>query len=77
MVKEVFGYLHTHWDREWYKTFEEFRIRLCDVLNDIFQKIDHNEINSFYLDGQVIALLDYLEINPDKTSYVKELIKNN
>ena len=35
MTKEVFGYLHTHWDREWYKTFEEFRIRLCDVLEDI------------------------------------------
>ena len=76
MVKEVLGYLHSHWDREWYKTFEEFRIRLCDVLNDIFHKLDNNEINSFYLDGQVIALLDYLEINPDKTSYVKELIKN-
>ena len=22
---------HTHWDREWYLTFEEFRIRLVEI----------------------------------------------
>ena len=74
-MKEVYGYLHTHWDREWYKTFEEFRIRFCDVLDDIFSKIENKEINSFYLDGQVIALWDYLEIFPEKLNYVKKLIK--
>ncbi len=76
MVKEVYAYLQTHWDREWYKTFEEFRIRLCDVLNDIFKKLDTKEINSFYFDGQVVALSDYLEIYPEKLEYVKKLIKN-
>lgn len=76
MTKEVFAYLETHWDREWYKTFEEFRLRLCDVMNDIFQKLENNEINSFYLDGQTIALNDYLEIFPDKKEYVTNLIKN-
>ena len=76
MPKQVLGYLHTHWDREWYKTFESFRIRLCDVLEDVFEKINNNEINSFYLDGQVVALLDYLEIHPEKLDYVKNLIQN-
>ena len=76
MTKEILGYLQTHWDREWYKTFEEFRIRLCYVLEDIFKQLDNNEINSFYMDGQVIALLDYLDLYPQKLEYVKELIKN-
>ena len=71
MVKEVLAYLHTHWDREWYKTFEEFRLRLCDVSDDIFNKLDNNEINSFYLDGQVVALNDYLEIHPEKLEFIK------
>ena len=29
---------HTHWDREWYLPFEQFRIRLVDL-------IDHLQIN--------------------------------
>ena len=66
MVKEVFGYLHSHWDREWYKTFQEYRLRLIEILDDIFNKLENNEINSFYLDGQTIALDDYLEIFPEK-----------
>ena len=24
---------HTHWDREWYRTFQDFQIRLCDLVN--------------------------------------------
>ena len=76
MVKEVLGYLHSHWDREWYKTFEEYHLRLVDVLDDIFKKLENNEINCFYLDGQTVALTDYLEICPEKTDYVKQLIKD-
>ncbi len=76
MVKEVYAYLQTHWDREWYKTFEEYRLRLTDVMQDIFSKLENNEINCFYLDGQTVALEDYLEIFPEKTNYIKDLIKN-
>ena len=28
MKKKVIAYLHTHWDREWYREFEVFRLRL-------------------------------------------------
>ena len=24
---------HTHWDREWYRTFEDFRGRLIDAVD--------------------------------------------
>lgn len=77
MKRKVFTYLHSHWDREWYKSFERFRHRLIEVLDDVFQKLDRNEINSFYLDGQTAAILDYLEIHPEKIEYVKELIKEH
>ena len=36
---------HTHWDREWYRTFEAFRlnlVRLCDELLEILE-IDTNK----------------------------------
>ncbi|MDD3593242.1 MAG: glycoside hydrolase family 38 C-terminal domain-containing protein [Candidatus Gastranaerophilales bacterium] len=75
MKKQVFAYLQTHWDREWYKPFEEYRIRLVRVLEDIFNKLTAGQINSFYLDGQTVALIDYLELYPEKETFVKNLIK--
>lgn len=56
---------HTHWDREWYLTREEFRtklVRLVDGLLDIVETVP--EYVSFMLDGQTIAIEDYLEIKP-------------
>lgn len=56
---------HTHWDREWYLTREEFRtklVRLVDGLLDIIDTVP--EYVSFMLDGQTIAIEDYLEIKP-------------
>ena len=26
---------HTHWDREWYSSFQTFRLRLVDLLDDL------------------------------------------
>ena len=77
MKREIFTYLHSHWDREWYRSFEQFRLRLVEVLEDVFQKLDKNQINSFYIDGQTAAILDYLELYPKKTEYIKKLIKEH
>ena len=62
MKKKVIAYLHTHWDREWYREFEVFRLRLINVFDNILELLEKNKIPSFYFDGQVVALLDYLEI---------------
>lgn len=75
MKKKVFAYLHTHWDREWYREFEEFRLRLVEVFDDVLQKLADNEIPSFYFDGQTSALEDYLQIKPEKEKQVKKFIK--
>ena len=73
--KNVIAYLHTHWDREWYREFEEFRIRLIEVFDDVLKKLESNEIDSFYFDGQTLALEDYLQIKPEKENSVKKFIK--
>ena len=74
MKKKVIAYLHTHWDREWYREFEIFRLRLLRVFDNVLVLLENNKIPSFYFDGQVSALLDYLEIRPEKEQIIRELI---
>ena len=74
-MKQVIAYLHTHWDREWYREFEVFRLRLLRVFDNVLDMLEQGKIPSFYFDGQVSALLDYLEIRPEKEKLVRKLIK--
>lgn len=74
MKKTVIAYLHTHWDREWYREFEVFRLRLLRVFDNVLEMLESNKIPSFYFDGQVSALLDYLELRPEKETFVRKLI---
>lgn len=73
MKKKVIAYLHTHWDREWYREFEVFRLRLLRVFDNILEILDADKIPSFYFDGQVCALLDYLKLRPEKKELVHRL----
>ena len=75
MKKTVIAYLHTHWDREWYREFEVFRLRLLRVFDNVLDLLDKNKIPSFYFDGQVSALLDYLELRPEKEEQIRRFIK--
>ena len=75
MTKQVIAYLHTHWDREWYREFEIFRMRLLRVFDDVLYMLDNNKIPCFYFDGQVSALLDYLEMRPEKEKLVRTLVR--
>ena len=74
--KKVIAYLHTHWDREWYREFEIFRLRLLRVFDNVIEMLEQNKIPSFYFDGQVCALEDYLEIRPENKDRVKKLIQD-
>lgn len=57
---------HTHWDREWYRTFQTFRARLVDTIDRVLELIEQDPDFHFLLDGQTIVLEDYLEIRPHK-----------
>ena len=75
MKKKVIAYLHTHWDREWYREFEVFRMRLIRVFDRVLDMLETGKIPCFYFDGQVAALLDYLEIRPEKEPLVRQLVR--
>ena len=66
---------HTHWDREWYFTFEEFRYRLIKLMDILLEYMDKDEIEYFLLDGQTIALEDYLQIRPENRKRLEILIQ--
>lgn len=74
-MKHVIAYVHSHWDREWYREFEDFRLRLIEVFDEILDALNNNELPCFYFDGQTSALEDYLEIHPEKEEEIKRLIK--
>ncbi len=76
MRKHVIAYLHTHWDREWYREFETFRIRLLRVFDNILDLLSKNKIPCFYFDGQVSALEDYLEMRPENRELIEGLIRH-
>ncbi len=73
--KEVIAYLHTHWDREWYREFEVFRLRLLRVFDHVLDMLEEDRIPSFYFDGQVVALLDYLKLRPEKEEIIRHFVK--
>lgn len=63
---------HTHWDREWYLTFEEFRDRLVEALDSLLDLMDRDErFSHFHLDGQTVMIDDYLSVRPERE---KELV---
>lgn len=74
-MKKITAYVHSHWDREWYREFEEFRLRLIEVFDDVLAALKSNELPCFYFDGQTAAMEDYLEIFPEKLEDIKKLIK--
>lgn len=67
---------HTHWDREWYQTFQGFRIRLVRMMDELIEFMeDSPEYKYFHMDGQTIILEDYLKIRPENEKRLKALIR--
>jgi hypothetical protein len=65
---------HTHWDREWYESFEIFRLKLVDTLDTLVNLLESDpSYGWFLLDGQMAAVDDYLEIRPEAAGRVREL----
>lgn len=67
---------HTHWDREWYKPFEVFRIKLVRLIDEVLDIINENASFIFHLDAQTVVLEDYLAIRPEKEEILKKYISS-
>ncbi len=66
----------THWDREWYRPFQEFRLLLVELIDDLLDLMEgHNGFDYFHLDGQTCVLEDYLEVRPENEARLKTLIQ--
>lgn len=72
----VFVIPHTHWDREWYATFQQFRIRLVHVMDALLDLLERDPAYThFNLDAQTVVLQDYLEIRPEQCELLKKLVR--
>lgn len=76
MKKQVIAYVHSHWDREWYREYEIFRMRLLRVFDNVLDMLENNTLPSFYFDGHTKAMIDYLEIRPEKEEQIRKFIKD-
>ncbi len=66
---------HTHWDREWYLPFEQFRLKLGAVVDGVLDTLEGDpSFTSFTLDGQAIVLEDYVEVRPENEARLRALL---
>lgn len=68
--------LSTHWDREWYQSFQDFRYRLVHLVDGLLAGWADGRLKGpFQTDGQAIILEDYLEIRPERRDKIEELAR--
>jgi alpha-mannosidase len=65
---------HTHWDREWYKSYQEFRLNLVDMFDTLLALLESDDSYPYFmLDGQMAVVDDYLEVRPDDEERIRAL----
>ena len=65
---------HTHWDREWHMSFEQFRMRLVSLMDNLLDIMKDEPSYVFHLDAQSICVEDYLEIRPSREEELRRYI---
>ena len=75
-MRNLYVISHTHWDREWYRPFQSFRLKLVHLIDGMLDILEHDsEFKHFMLDGQTIILDDYLYMRPEKEAVLREHIR--
>ena len=75
-LKKIYYPASTHWDREWYRTFQGFRYRLVGVMDRILEVLEADPaFETFMLDGQTIVLDDFTEIEPENRERLEALLR--
>jgi len=65
---------HTHWDREWYRSYQDFRLNLVDLIDTLLPLLESDDgYPYFMLDGQMAVIDDYLEMRPEAEERLRAL----
>src|SRR5437867_3776777 len=68
---------HTHWDREWYLPFEEFRFKLVHLVDEVIELLERDpSFPHFMLDGQSAVAEDYLAVRPGMRARFEALVRS-
>ncbi len=75
-IRRAHYVLSTHWDREWYQTFQDYRYRLVQLFDRVLAGLADGRLRGpFQTDGQAIVLDDYLEVRPERRAEVERLAR--
>jgi membrane-associated phospholipid phosphatase len=67
---------HTHWDREWYSRFEDYRARLVPMVSRLLDLLERDpSYRSFTFDGHSIWAEDHLEKRPEDRSRIEAMVR--
>ena len=65
---------HTHWDREWYKPYQDFRLNLVELIDTLIPLLERDASYPYFmLDGQMAVVDDYLEVRPENEGRLRAL----
>jgi len=68
---------HTHWDRDWYLVFNEYRAKLVKLTDSLLNILETDRnFRNFTFNGQTVVLEDYLEVKPTKRPLLEKYVKN-
>jgi alpha-mannosidase len=72
---KVYLVSHTHWDREWYMSLQPSTERFIKLMDRLLVLLENElEFKSFHMDGQVLPVLDYLEMRPEKREQLSLMV---
>jgi mannosylglycerate hydrolase len=75
-MRNLYVVSHTHWDREWYRPFQSFRLKLVHLIDNLLDLLEKDpQFKYFMLDGQTIVLEDYLTIRPEKEAILRKHVQ--
>ncbi|MBM4435146.1 MAG: phosphatase PAP2 family protein, partial [Chloroflexi bacterium] len=67
---------HTHWDREWYSRFEDYRGRLVRMVRRLLDLMERDErFAQFTFDGHTIWIEDHLGVHPEDRPRIERLVR--
>jgi len=76
-MKNFYIIPHSHLDREWYRPFQQNRIKLVHFMDDLLDTLERDSEYTFYLlDAQTSFIDDYFEIRPERKDQFKAFVQS-